>query len=297
MTQLRIDRYRLDRVIGTGGMSRVWLAHDDLLDRPVAVKEILPVPGLGAEPWTRTVAEARAAARLTHPNVVRVYDVLLGGGRAWIIMEHVPSRDLETFVRERGPLPPAEAARVGLAVLAGLAAAHGAGVLHRDVKPRNVLIAEDGRILLGDFGVALLDAAPEHGPLVASPGYVAPERARDGTSTAAGDLWSFGATLYFCLEARPPYGRGSAPEQLAAPATAPPDPMVLAGPLEPLVTALLQRDPALRLTAAEAAGRLAPPAPSPEPAYRTSAVLFVAWVMAFAVIGGVAAAALLHSWT
>jgi serine/threonine protein kinase len=287
MTQ-RIDRYRLDRIIGTGGMSRVWLAHDDLLDRPVAVKEILPVAGLSLEPGTRTVAEARAAARLTHPNVVRVYDVLLGGGRAWIIMEHVPCRDLETLVRERGPLPPAEAARVGLAVLEGLAAAHRAGVLHRDVKPRNVLVADDGRILLGDFGVALLDAGPESGPLVASPGYVAPERVSARESSAAGDLWSFGATLYFSLEARPPYARATTDEQLRAPATDPPDPMVNAGALEPVVAELLQPDPARRLTAEQTTQRIR----ALQRAHRSPAVVFVAWVMAFALLGGVAAALL-----
>ncbi|MFD0577843.1 serine/threonine-protein kinase [Dactylosporangium darangshiense] len=291
MTQLRIDRYRLDRVIGTGGMSRVWLAHDDLLDRPVAVKEILPVAGLDVAAGTRTVAEARAAARLAHPNVVRVYDVLLGGGRAWIIMEHVPCRDLEALVRERGPLPPAEAARVGLAVLTGLDAAHRAGVLHRDVKPHNVLIADDGRILLGDFGVALLAdrvQGPESGPLVASPGYVAPERARDGESSAAGDLWSFGATLYFCLEARPPFARPTAAEQLAALFAGPPDPMVNAGPLEPVVAELLQVDPARRPSAIEAAERIR----ALQRVHRSPAVVFVAWVMAFALLGGIAAALL-----
>ncbi|WP_432824246.1 serine/threonine-protein kinase [Dactylosporangium sp. CA-092794] len=289
-----MKRYHLEKIIGTGGMSRVWLAHDDLLDRRVAVKEILPVPGITAALWTRSVQEARAAARLAHPNVVRVYDVLLGEGRAWIVMEYVACRDLETVVREDGPLAPAEAARVGQAVLAGLSAAHAAGVLHRDVKPHNVLVAGDGRILLGDFGVALLDAAPEAGPLVASPAYVAPERLRDGESSAPGDLWSFGATLYFSVEGRPPFFRPTAAEQLAAVRSDPPDPPVLAGPLTPLLLALLQTDPARRPAAAEAAEalrRAGAAGPAPVPRWHHPA-LFVAWVVAFAMVGGVVAALL-----
>ncbi|GGM71562.1 protein kinase [Dactylosporangium sucinum] len=243
-------RYRLSRVIGSGGMSRVWAATDELLDRPVAVKEILPVPGLPEDLWTRTLQEARAAARLAHPNVVRVYDVLFGDGRPWIIMEYLTCRSLEAAVRARGPLPPPEAARMALSVLDGLAAAHRAGVLHRDVKPANVLLTDDGRVLLGDFGIAVFDALPlSAGPLVASPAYVAPERFRDGLSTAHGDLWSFGAMLYYAVEGRPPFSRPTTTSVLGALTSSPVDPVRLAGPLEPVIEGLLRRDPGERLTA------------------------------------------------
>ncbi|WP_238015255.1 protein kinase [Dactylosporangium sp. AC04546] len=246
-------RYRLSHVIGSGGMSRVWAATDELLDRPVAVKEILPVPGLTEDLWARTLQEGRAAARLAHPNVVRVYDVLFGDGRPWIVMEYLTCRSLDAVVRERGPLDPAEAARVALAVLDGLSAAHRAGVLHRDVKPANVLITADDRVLLGDFGIAVFDALPlSAGPVVASPAYVAPERVRDGLSTAHGDLWSFGATLYYAVEGRPPFSRPTTSSLLGALTSSPVDPLLRAGPLTPVVEGLLRRDPGERLTATRA---------------------------------------------
>ncbi|MEV4515730.1 serine/threonine-protein kinase [Dactylosporangium sp. NPDC049525] len=259
-------RYRLLRVIGTGGMSRVWLARDEILAREVAVKEVLAMPGLPpgqADLWARTIAEGRAAARLAHPNVVRVYDVLFTGGRPWIVMEYVPSRSLEDVVRKDGPLEPDVAARVGLAVLDGLAAAHRAGVLHRDVKPPNVLITDDGRVLLGDFGIAVLHDEVD-GPetlLIASPSYVAPERVRDHVSSVETDLWSFGATVYWCVEGRPPYARGTTAEVLAALATSPPDPVERAGPLREVLEGLLRRDPAERLTAQQARAMLTEVAP------------------------------------
>lgn len=259
-------RYRLLRVIGTGGMSRVWLARDEILAREVAVKEVLAMPGLPpgqADLWARTIAEGRAAARLAHPNVVRVYDVLFTGGRPWIVMEYVRSRSLEDVVRGDGPLEPDVAARVGLAVLDGLAAAHRAGVLHRDVKPPNVLITDDGRVLLGDFGIAVLHDEVD-GPetlLIASPSYVAPERVRDHVSSVETDLWSFGATVYWCVEGRPPYGRATTAEVLAALAAGPPDPVERAGPLREVLEGLLRRDPAERLTAQQARAMLADVAP------------------------------------
>src|SRR5689334_8454613 len=129
-------RYRLIGLIGEGGMSRVWLARDEVLDRDVAAKEMVG----SFDSWSRTIREAQAAARLAHPNVVRIYDVVPAGGRPWIVMEYVPSRSLEAVVADEGPLSPARAAAVGIAVLDGLVAAHRAGVLHRDVKPQNVLV-------------------------------------------------------------------------------------------------------------------------------------------------------------
>ncbi|WP_433605302.1 protein kinase domain-containing protein [Dactylosporangium sp. CA-139114] len=271
-------RYRLLRVVGNGGMGRVWLARDEMLDRDVAVKEMLPVTGLApgrADPWERTVREARTAARLTHPNVVRMYDVLFTDGRPWIVMEYVTGRSLQDAVRDDGPLDVPAATRLGLAVLAGLEAAHAAGVLHRDVKPPNVLLADDGRVLLGDFGVAVFDEGlAAGGPadvsredvLLASPAYVAPERLNDGASTTRTDLWSFGATLYWAVEGRPPYSRGSAVEQLHALAAEPPDPMLRAGPLEPVIAGLLRRTPADRFTIAQARAVLCgATAPGPRP--------------------------------
>jgi len=241
-------RYRLIRVIGEGGMSRVWLARDEVLGRDVAAKEMIGP----SDTWSRTIREAQTAARLAHPNVVRVYDVLNVGQRPWIVMEYVPSRSLDAVIASGGPMSPAEAATVGIAVLDGLVAAHRAGVLHRDVKPQNVLVAADGRVLLGDFGVAAFDDAGEitreRTPL-ASPLFVAPERVRDGTSTVHTDLWSFGATLYWTVEGRPPYARATMAEQLSAVQREAPDPMRRAGPLAPVIEGLLVREPAQRLTA------------------------------------------------
>jgi len=236
-------------------MSRVWLARDEVLDRDVAVKEMVG----SFDSWSRTIREAQAAARLAHPNVVRIYDVLQAGGRPWIVMEHVPSRSLEAVVADEGPLSPTRAAAVGVAVLDGLVAAHRAGVLHRDVKPQNVLVAADGRILLGDFGVAAFDDAGEitreRTPL-GSPLFVAPERVRDGTSTVHTDMWSFGATLYWMVEGRPPYARASMAEQLSAVQHEPPDPMRRSGALAPTIAGLLVREPAQRLTATIVRNRL-----------------------------------------
>jgi serine/threonine protein kinase len=145
-------RYRLIEELGAGGMGQVWLADDELLGRRVAVKEILASP---AElPDDRTVREARAAARLDHPNVVKVFDVVWWSGRSWIVMEYVGPRSLHTAIRADGPLPHREAAKIGLQMLIALRAAHSAGVLHRDVKPHNVLLGADGRVVLTDFGLA-----------------------------------------------------------------------------------------------------------------------------------------------
>ncbi|MDG4828567.1 serine/threonine-protein kinase [Solwaraspora sp. WMMD1047] len=252
-------RYRLLRMVGSGGMGQVWLARDELLHRDVAVKEILP-PGWLAESERehlrdRTMREARTAARLTHPNVVRIYDVVTDGGSPWIVMEYVPSRSLHDVIESDGPMPPRRVAELGLALLDALRAAHGAGVLHRDVKPHNVLIADDGRVMLTDFGLATFDGdggLTRPGMVLGSPQYVAPERVADGISTPEGDLWSLGASLYAAVEGRSPYARSNPVATLAALATAPPDPAPNAGPLAPLLAGLLRRDPGHRLTSAEA---------------------------------------------
>ena len=155
------ERYRLIRPIGTGGMGRVWLARDEILHREVAIKEVIPPQGLTdaerEELHQRTLREARAAARLNHPNVVQIYDVINAEHRPWIVMEYLKARSLFQLVRTGGPLSPERTAEIGLAVLAALTAAHAAGVLHRDVKPSNVLIADDGRVVLSDFGLATME--------------------------------------------------------------------------------------------------------------------------------------------
>ncbi|WP_309227465.1 serine/threonine-protein kinase [Micromonospora thermarum] len=253
-------RYRLLDLVGTGGMGRVWLARDEMLHRDVAVKEVVPPNWLAEaeryEVRLRSLREARTAARLAHPNVVRVYDVVHDGDSPWIVMEYVPSRSLQQIITTDGPLSPRRTARIGLAVLAALRAAHTAGVLHRDVKPHNVLVADDGRVVLTDFGLATFDggdgAMTGPGMVFGSPQFVAPERARAGISDPRTDLWSLGATLYAAVEGQSPYARATAMATLSALATEPPDPMRRAGPLRPLLTGLLRRDPWRRLTAAEA---------------------------------------------
>jgi eukaryotic-like serine/threonine-protein kinase len=253
-------RYRLLDLVGTGGMGRVWLARDEMLHRDVAVKEIVPPSWLAEsereELRLRTLREARTAARLNHPNVVRIYDVVHDRESPWIVMEYVPSRSVQQIISAEGPLNPQRTARIGLAVLAALRAAHAAGVLHRDVKPHNVLVADDGRVVLTDFGLATFDGGEGSmtgpGTVLGSPQFVAPERAREGVSDQRTDLWSLGATLYATVEGQSPYARSSAMATLSALATEPPDPMRRAGALGPVLVGLLQRDPWRRLTAAEA---------------------------------------------
>ncbi|GID28318.1 serine/threonine-protein kinase [Paractinoplanes brasiliensis] len=245
-------RYRLEESLGEGGMGKVWRARDVVLDRDVAVKEILLPDELG-QAQRRTLREARAAARLGHPNVVQIFDVFEVDGRTWIVMEYVPSRSLQEVLRADGPMDPRRAARIGLDLLSALRAAHAAGVDHRDVKPANVLLADDGRVLLTDFGIATIEGdslISSSDMLLGSPEYMSPERAKYGTAGLAADLWSLGATLYAAVEGQSPFRRGNALATLTALAADEPDPPVQAGPLEPLLLGLLRKDPALRLDAA-----------------------------------------------
>jgi hypothetical protein len=250
-------RYLLREPIGVGGMGRVWLARDEVLHREVAIKEVVPPSWLTEAERGQlrelTLREARAAARLNHPHVVKIYDVLHTEKWPWIVMEYVPSRSLQEVLEEAGPLPPDRVAAIGLAVLDALQAAHGAGVLHRDVKPHNVLIGLDGRVVLTDFGLATLDTdgAITRPGLIATPQYLAPERARLGISSVESDLWSLGATLYAAVEGRTPYARPTVVETLTALATVEPDPLRQAGLLKPVIEGLLRREPKARLSAAE----------------------------------------------
>ena len=252
-------RYRLVSQIGRGGMGRVWLARDETLHRDVAVKEVvLPRDLAEAERYElreRTLREARAAGRLSHPNVVAVYDVIQAEDRPWIVMELVRSRSLYEVIRDVGPVPPRRAAEIGLAVLAALTAAHEAGVWHRDVKPGNVLLADDGRVVLTDFGLATYDGdgtVTRSGLILGSAQYIAPERARDGASGPESDMWSLGATLYAAVEGRSPYAREASMATLTALATQPPDPPRRAGPLAPVLLGLLRKNPRHRMRQAEA---------------------------------------------
>src|SRR5215218_2881313 len=253
------DRYRLVSPLGQGGMGRVWRATDVVLHRDVAIKELVPPPGLTPgerqEMRERSLREARAIARLNNINVVRVFDVLRTHADPWIVMEYVPSRSLQDILAGDGPLTPVRAAEVGLGVLNALRAAHRNGVVHRDVKPGNVLIGEDGRVVLTDFGLATVPGDPDvtrTGLVLGSPAYISPERARDGTAGPGADLWSLGATLYAAVEGASPFARPSAIATLAALATENPPPARNAGPLKPVLNGLLRKDPSHRINADEA---------------------------------------------
>ena len=252
-------RYRLISALGNGGMGTVWLAEDDLLSRQVAVKEVSPPADMTEHERAllreRTLREARTAARLSHPNVVTIYDVVEDDGRPWIVMELVPSRSLRDVVDAEGPLSPQQAAGVGLQVLAALKAAHALGIMHRDVKPGNVLIAADGRAVLADFGIARTQdstALTTSGVLVGSPSYIAPERARGERGGPESDLWSLGATLYALVEGRPAYDRAGPLPTLMAVVNEDPDPPSRAGALWPVIRGLLDHVPSRRLGPDEA---------------------------------------------
>ncbi len=257
--RLIAGQYRLTERIGSGGFAVVWRARDERLRRDVAAKEILVAPHLTAEQRAelaeRTHREARAAARLTHPAVVTVYDAVTHDGSPWIIMEFVRGRSLREVVREDGPLPPERAALIGLRLLEALRAAHASGVLHRDVKPANVIIDGD-RVVLGDFGLATIEGDPDltqPGIVMGAPAYTAPERARGEPAVEASDLWSLGATLFFAVEGTRAFEGPNSAAILAAVLTTDPAPAPHAGPLAPILAGLLHRDPAGRMGAPEAA--------------------------------------------
>ncbi|MBG0817407.1 serine/threonine-protein kinase [Planomonospora sp. ID82291] len=254
-------RYHLLEPIGRGGMGTVWKAHDELLDRTVAIKEVRYSAALGEDVQTlnqRLLREARAAARLTHPNVVVVYDVIEENAQPWIVMQLVPSRSLGQVLREDGPLPPRRVAEIGLALLGALQSAHDAGVLHRDVKPENVLLAPNGRVVLTDFGIAKLDSESTltMTGVAGTPAFIAPERLRGLPARRESDLWSLGATLYAAVEGRSPHDRKMPLATMHSVMTDPPDPARNAGPLLPVLEGLLRKEPVQRLTYAEASAML-----------------------------------------
>ncbi|WP_053175864.1 serine/threonine-protein kinase [Nonomuraea sp. SBT364] len=249
-------RYRLASRLGEGGMGIVWRAWDGLLGREVAVKEVrLP----SAMSWAarrelceRTIREARAAGGLAHPSIITVHDVILEDDRPWIVMDLVAGPSLERLVEGGGRLPPDRVARIGLQLLDALGLAHRRGVLHRDVKPANVLLARDDLAILTDFGIAVRSgdtALTSADALVGSPGYMAPERIRnDGGAGPPSDLWSLAATLYAAVEGAGPFHRPHHLAALGAVLTEPAPPPRHAGPLGPALLAALAKDPLRRPT-------------------------------------------------
>jgi eukaryotic-like serine/threonine-protein kinase len=254
-------RYRLIDLLGRGAMGVVWHGRDELLGRDVAIKQVvLPPMASDAEArasYRRTLREARTAAKLNHPGVITIFDVIEEGGMPWIVMELIRARPLDQVIAEDGPLPPAQAAQLGLSLLDALTTAHDAGVLHRDVKPSNVLITPQGQAVLTDFGIATVQGDPgmtQAGMVVGTPGFSPPERVRGDEATPACDLWSLGATLYAAVEGRGPFDRaGGSTAIVASIATEPAPRAPSAGPLAPVIDMLLRSDPAERPDAAATA--------------------------------------------
>ncbi|HEY6277850.1 MAG TPA: protein kinase [Streptosporangiaceae bacterium] len=286
-------RYELLDRIGQGAMGTVWRARDLVLTRDVAIKEVR-LPGLMPDEdrkvlRERTMREARVSAKLNHPGVVTVYDVIETGGTPWIVMELVAARSLERVLAQDGALPPRQVASIGVMLLGALASAHAAGIVHRDVKPGNVLITSDGRAVLTDFGIATLDGDPgltQAGMVMGTPGFCAPERIRGEPASPASDLWSLGATLYAAVEGRGPFeGHDSPMAVLASIVHSDPPPVRAGGQLGTVIHSLMSKDPAqrpdaacaIRLLADVAAGNAetvaaASPHPGTRPAGLVSAV-------------------------
>ncbi|MFC0435258.1 serine/threonine-protein kinase [Kutzneria buriramensis] len=273
-------RYRLGRRIGSGAMGVVWQAHDELLYRTVAVKQLLLQPGQSEadaeEARRRAMREGRIAARLQHPNAVAVFDVVdEGDGMPWLVMEYVPSRSLSAVLEEQGTLPPQEAARIGMHVASALAAAHAAGIVHRDVKPGNVLLGDDGTVKITDFGISRAQGdstVTATGMLAGTPAYLAPEIAKGHDPTPSSDVFSLGATLYATVEGIPPFGLSDNPLALLHKvASGQIEPPRQAGPLTQPLLSLLAAEPTERVTmvrcrealGAVASGRPAPAMPIP----------------------------------
>ncbi|WP_170212846.1 serine/threonine protein kinase [Catellatospora citrea] len=253
-------RYQLLDVIGQGGQGRVWRARDEYLQRFVAIKELLAPAHLTEQERKatrdRSLREARAVAQLSHPNVIQVYDVIPHQGEPWIVMELVRARSLHQVLAADGPISVQRAADIGLALLGALSAAHRAGILHRDVKPANVLLADDGRVLLTDFGLATHQSADSSvtrtGMVVGSPAYLAPERVGGDRGGPAADLWALGATLFTAVEGRLVFDRPSPAATIAALVTEQPPRPARAGALAPVLEGLLQKDPDQRIDAERA---------------------------------------------
>ncbi|MEV2276420.1 serine/threonine-protein kinase [Nocardiopsis sp. NPDC049922] len=250
------DRYVLRRELGRGGMGVVWEAFDPSLDRIVAIKQVLLpdhfTESERADAHARVRREARSAARVSHPTVITVHDVFVFEGDPWVVMELVEGGSLQDVLAERGALDLETAATVAESLLRAVRAANEAGVLHRDIKPGNIMMATDGRVILTDFGIATMEGGPSitrTGALIGSPEYMPPERLEGGPAEHRGDLWSIGVTLFAAVEGFSPFKRDSITAAIAAVISAPLPPMTRAGWLEPVITGLLERDPGRRLSA------------------------------------------------
>ncbi len=315
-------RYRVQRAIGQGGMGTVWLCRDEKLTRDVAVKQVGLLPGESVTDSARALREARSSAALSHRNVVTVFDVVDEDRHIWMVMENVPSRSLSDLIRDEGALPPERVAAIGAQVADGLASAHAAGITHRDVKPGNVLVRDDGVAKISDFGIARTAGDPaltQTGLFIGTPTYFSPELARGAEPDPSADVWALGATLYAAVEGRPPYEqKTNAVAVISEIANQPPPPPQRAGALEPVLRRMLDSDPGSRWSMADAAHALhrladrpaertrsattrptaAPPPRRPEPASdpdasprRRGRLLVLLAAVALLLVGGVAFAA------
>ncbi|MGW0571844.1 serine/threonine-protein kinase [Streptomyces tauricus] len=252
-------RFELVARLGSGGMGTVWRARDNVLHREVALKAVRHDAAASEAVRARVLREARALARVSHPNVVMIHHIVNDDPHPWLVMELVEGVSLQERLAD-GPLPPTEAARLGRQVLGALRAADAAGVQHRDVKPANILLRTDGSAVLTDFGIAALQgstALTATGELIGSPEYIAPERIRGNDDDPASDLWSLGLVLYVCVEGVSPLRRGTTLATLAAVLDEAVPPPVRSGPLAPVLQTLLVRDPAARPDAARLDAMLA----------------------------------------
>lgn len=253
-------RFVIEAPLGSGGMGRVWRGRDRKLGRVVALKQVRADVGRLPELRARADQEARALARIDHPGIVRVHDVLDAPDGPWIVMDYVRGAVLGRLIAG-GPLPEPAVARIGAQVLDALIAAHAVGVLHRDVKPDNILITSSGGVVLVDFGIAAIEGNERIttlGQVIGTSTYMAPERLRGAPAGEAADLWSLGATLYTAVEGRTPFDRSTDVATRYAILDLPPDPMTRSHRLSPPILGLLTKDPATRMTAVELARRLEP---------------------------------------
>ncbi|WP_204745166.1 protein kinase domain-containing protein [Glycomyces paridis] len=258
------DRYLLVDLVGKGGNGSVWRATDTVLRREVALKEVFLPPDLPPQERSQLIdrsrREAQIAAGLSHPSVIRVFDVVEHLGLPWIVMELLQARSLAEILTQDGPLAPRVAAKIGMALVGALQAAHDAGIIHRDVKPGNVLISTDGRCVLSDFGAAQMhqvSGGTTPGKVLGSAHYIAPERAVGHPAAPASDVFSLGVTLYAAVEGRPPFDRGDAVSTMRAVVQEPPENPRHAGPLTPLLGGMLAKDPQQRASLPEVRQELA----------------------------------------
>ena len=247
-------RYRLTRLLGAGGLGRVWLAHDEVQDRDVAVKTVAFEPW-SAQQWQRFERELAMASRVVHPNVLRILDAVRLDDQAALVTEYLPYPNLQQVLRDRGALDVPTAARIGVRLASALAAVNDAGIVHHDVKPANILVGGDDRVVLVDFGMAELitESGLPNRLVIGTPAYLAPERIASGGGGAAGDIWALGVTLFEAVEGRRPWAAAGPAALMDAALHAAPAAAVQAGPLAPVLERMLQKDPKGRPSAAEVA--------------------------------------------